>query len=372
MINSFRNKQLANQKGAVTLVIAIILIVLSTLIIIFAANQGQMLDKLTGNLSRNMQAFEAAEAGMEFGINYLKVNNSSIIASATSGLISYSDANTNNISLANNSKFSVTFSNPVANNFNLITITSTGTSDDGTSTRIIKQNVQFGSLLSQPGNIPLTTKGSVSLAGNATITNMNSNSTINSSSSVTMGGSSQTVTSSGGSTPNHLSTDITQNNSTLANTSQTDFFANYFGTTNITNIQNKVGHYYTNGSDTNYSSNLNGLTGTSIWIDQTGGTATINGSTTIGSLANPVLLIVNGPLNLSGNVTIYGFIFVNGTTGISTLSGNTQIVGGMATTDTLNITGSISLTFNNTVLQNLQKQSSMMYFAKVPGTWRDF
>jgi hypothetical protein len=153
--------------------------------------------------------------------------------------------------------------------------------------------------------------------------------------------------------------------------SQSDFFATYFGAPSDA-IQGSVAHYYNNSASTNYSGTLAGMTGTSIWIDQIGGTATINGSITIGTADNPVLLIVNGNLSLSGNVTINGFVFVIGTNDITSLTGNVTINGGMATTDTLNMTGSIQLVYNSTIIDNLQNQSSMLYYAKVPGSWKDF
>lgn len=364
MINLF-HKTKFKLLGAATLIITVILIVLSTLMIIFAASYGQMQQKMTANQNRESQAFHAAEAGVEFAINYLQTNETTITGAPSAGLINYSDANTTNVSLANGSKFSVVYTNPSAYNYNLIQITSTGANDDSSSTRVVVQQVQLGSLLSQPGTTALTTKGSVAMTGNATITNTSTNNAINSASTVVLGGSAATVISGGG-------TGIQQNNTALANTSQSDFFATYFGTTNTAKIQNSVGHYYSNSSNTDYSSNLSGMSGTSIWIDQTAGTASISGNTTIGSSSNPVLIIVNGTLSLSGNVTIYGFVFVIGTAGITTLTGNTSIIGGMATSDNLSMAGNISLTFNNSVLSNLQNQSSMRYFAKVPGTWRDF
>jgi len=370
MINLFRKIGKVYQRGGATLIIALIMLVTSTLIILFAAEFGKMQDKIGGNVNRNLQAFEAAEAGLEYGINYLQVNYSTIIGAPVSGHINYTTAAITNVALGNSSKYSIVYTNPTANNYNLITITSTGVSDDGSSTRVSTQQVELGSLLSATPSLPIASKGNVSVSGNANVTNMESNHTIQSAGTVSFSGNGKTTTSAGSGTSG---TDVQQNVASLQSESQNDFIASYFGTTNTATIISKVGHYYNSTGNTNYSSTLAGMTGTSIWIDQTGSsTATINGTTTIGSAANPVLLVVNGNLSLSGNVVIYGFVFVIGTNDILTLTGNTQITGGIATTDTLNMSGNIALTFSSSVINNLRSNPSTRYFAKIAGSWKDF
>lgn len=368
-------KRISRENGAATLIIALILLVMGTLIIMFAANYGLMQEKITANIHRNSQAYEAAEGGIEFAINYLQKNATTIIGTPSGGYMTpYSDASTTNVSFNNSSKFSVVYTNPVANNYKIILITSTGTSSDGSATRIVKQQVALSSLLMNYGNTSIVSKGAVNLSGSAEVNNTSTNKTISSGSSVSISGSAETnISSGGGSNASHIGSDITQNSSSISSMSQNDFIASYFGTTSSATIQSKVGHYYSNSSSTNYSSTLNGMSGTSIWIDQTGGTtASISGTTTIGTATNPVLLIVNGTLSITGNVTIYGFVFIIGTSGINTLSGNISINGGLAMTDQLNMSGNSSLTFNPTVLTNLQNNSSMTTWAKIPGTWKDF
>lgn len=366
---------LETKRGAATLVFTVILMVMSTLIIIFAANFGRIQERIAANLNRNMQAFEAAEAGLEFGINYLQQNRSVIVGSPSSGYIApYTSPSTTDVTLANNSKFSIVYSNPIANDYTLILVTSTGTSDDGSSTRQVSQLLKFGSILTNQPNAALITQGSVSLSGSANVTNTFNNQNIQSGGVLTISGSANTITSTGvTSTASSIGADVNQNNATLASMSQQDFFANYFGTTDTNTIRGQMQNIYSNSSSTNYSNILNGKTGTSIWIDQTSGTtATISGNTTIGSTTAPVLIIVNGNFGLSGNVTIYGFIFVFGTGAINTLTGSTQIIGGMVSTYNINMSGSLQITYNNSVLTNLQNLSALSYFAKVAGSWKDF
>lgn len=370
MINLFLKKN----SGAATLIITVMLLVMSTMIVIFAANQGRLLSNITSNQLQSRQAYQAAQAGLEFGINYLQQNSAAILASPVGGYLApYSNSSTTNVSLSNGSKFSITYSNPTANNYNLIQISSLGTSADGTSTKTVKQLVQFGSVLSAPPTVPLVSQGGLSMSGNSTIKNVSNNTTVELGGAVSITGNGNTQLSSGqSSTAGNIKSDVQQNVNSISSMTQSDFFATYFGTS-ATTVQNNIAHTYTNNSSTNYSSTLNGMTGTSVWINQTGGTASISGTTTIGSAASPVLLIVDGSLNISGNVTIYGFVFIIGpATATTDISGNVGITGGLVTTDNFNMSGNTVLTYNSSVLSALQKTSSMSYYAKVPGTWSDF
>lgn len=360
--------------GGATFLTAVILLVVSTMIVIFAANMGKSYDKMTGNQARNKQAYEAAEAGIEFGISYLAKNESTIVASPSSGHINFSNSSTTNVALANGSSFSVVYTNPVANNYDILLLTSTGTNSSGSAAKVIRQKTKAKAILGTYPTTPIVAKGSIDLSGTANIVNLANNQTIQSGSSVSFSGSSQTTISSGvGSNVSGTGADVQANQSSLSGMSNNDFFATYFGTTSLSSVQSQFSNVYTNSVDTNYNSTLNGVTGTTIWINQTGGTtATISGSTTIGSAANPVLMVINGNLTLSGTVTIYGFVYIVGTPGINPVSGNITITGGIATIGNLSMSGSSTLTYDTSILNKLQSSSSMRYYAKVPGSWRDF
>lgn len=358
--------------GAATLVLSVVLMTLSTLIIIFAAEYGKLESKSISNLHRSQQAFEAAEAGLDYGINYFKTNSETILASPSGGYIQpYTSTNTTNVILSNGSQFSITYTNPVANNYELILVSSAGSSDDSTATRTVSQLIQFGSLLLNPPSATVTSLGSVSMSGTSTVNNPSGTTTIQSGSTVTLSGSASTLNSGGTiSTAGNIQSDITQNSPTLASQTSTDFFTSNFGLT-TTQMKSKAAYYYSNSVDTSYSSTLNGMTGTSIWIDQPAGTASLGGSTTIGSSTNPVLLIINGNAGFSGAVTIYGYVFVLGNLTTSA-TGNLNIFGALSTTSVLSMSGATTITYSQTVLDNLQNNSNMRYYAKIPGSWKDF
>lgn len=362
------------QKGAVTLIITAMLLMTATLVVLFAAGYSVMQSKITGNQLRNQQAMTAAEAGLEFGINYLQKNSTTILASPSGGYIqAYTSASTTNVTLGNNSKFSIVYTNPIANNYTLIQITSTGISDDGTATRVVSQQVKFGSLLSSVPSTPAVIKGTLAMSGNSNITNTSSTATVVTGSTTSISGSAQTTLNTGvSSSAGNLKSDIQQNNSTLANESTSDFFATYFGASS-NQVKSGFANYYSNSSDTNYNSLLNGKTGTTIWIDQSGGEATISGNTVIGSAANPVIIVVNGSLNLSGNATIYGLVFALGATSANTdITGNVSVNGALIAADNTRLAGNAGVTYGPSVLSAVQSSPAASYYAKIPGSWKDF
>lgn len=361
------------QQGAAVLVMTLVLVTISTLLILLSGKYGVMESRSVSNINRNYQAYEAAVAGMEYGINYLTQNNATILANPVSGYIpNYSDSNTSNVTLANNAKYTITYSNPIANDYTLIKIVSTGTSDDGTSTKTISQLVKFGSMLENVPTSPIISQADISLGGNSEIINIYGNSTVQSGGTTSLSGSASTQLSSGtSSTAGHIGADITQSISGIASETQNDFFASYFGQS-PTAIQGSVAHYYSNSSNTNYSSTLGGMNGTSIWINQSSGTtAQLNSNTTIGSSTNPVLMIVNGNLTISGNVTIYGYVFILGDTN-TTLLGSLNIIGSVGSTGNISASGSIQINYSPSTLSNLQNANTIRYYAKVPGSWKDF
>ncbi len=360
---------LKKQRGAATLIIATILLMTATLVVLFSASFTVLRTKVAGNQLRNQQAFMAAEAGLEFGINYLQQNSATILASPVSGHIqNYTSASTTNVSLANSSKFSIVYTNPVASNYTLIQIASTGTSADGSGTRTLVQLVQTGSSLNYLSSNSLVVNGSMSLSGNSNITNTATNNTIEVASTVSISGNGQTTTSTGGSSSGHIGSDIQQNASALNGMSSNTFMQTYLGSL----TSSSFAHYYSNTGTTSYNS-LNGLSGTTIWIDQTGGNATISGNTTIGTAANPVLLVVNGPLVISGNVTIYGFVLSAGSSSAtSDLTGNVTITGGMAIGSSFSSSGNTNVNYNTSVLNSVKNLPGLSSFAKVPGSWKDF
>lgn len=188
--------------------------------------------------------------------------------------------------------------------------------------------------------------GSTSLGNSATIVNSSvtstspnfSGSTILCAAGVVINGTGQTQVSNGAgglvtsSNSSLINADISQNN---AQASSATLWNNYFTQSKAT-VQASANQTYN-------SSNINGVTGTLIWTTD----LTLSSSTTIGSAASPVILIVNGNLNTSSILNIYGFLYVIGSTA---LNGTTTINGGIALENVLNTNGPTTVNFNSGIL----------------------
>jgi|GEM_PF-1011812 len=381
--NKFSQRQMINgcfqkkSSGISILMIAITLLLVSTLLIFFTSMYSALQQKMSSNLYRNQQAFEAAQAGIEAAIPYFQGNSSAIIASASGGyLTAYVNTSTSNVALANGSKYTFVYTNPTASNYNLITITSTGVNADGTATRILKQQIQnYSTSTFVTPTVTISTQGNVMLSNNAAINNSSTNLNIHSGSFVSFTNSSHTTTSSGvSSNSSTTGSDLQQNDSSLASMSVNNYFQSIFGTTQA-NVQSAANYTYTHSSNFNYSTALNGVTGSVIWINQTGGTASITNNAVIGSAAKPVILIINGgSLSMDNSVTIYGFVFILDPTHDTILNNSATINGAIASTNDINLSNVATINYNSSVLNALPSvsSSSSNSYAKVPGSWRDF
>lgn len=360
------------QSGAATLLFATAVLAINTMMIIFAANQGSIQDKSVANQTRAYQAKTAANAGMEYGIVYLQKHGNTVLANPVGGYIQpYTDSNITNVVLPNNAQFTVTYSNPIANDYDLILVTSTGISDDGTSTRVISQLIQgSGGGLGAAVNVPLIAKGEADYGGNGRVVNTYTDQTIRTGGDINLGGNAKTEISSGVSSTSSVDgPDITENDASLSSLSNDDFFSEIFGSTPNT-VESGADLTYSNSGTTSYNG-LDGVEGSTIWINQSSGKAKLTSNTTIGSPDNPVVLIINGEAQFTGNTLIYGYVFILGNDGLD-MAGNAQIIGGVSTSSDIKARGNARIVYNPTILSNLNFNSGTTTYARVPGSWRDF
>lgn len=362
MINTSLNDEDAIKKQNGSILVSVILVILISSIIISStaptiiANQ-----RVVANSLYEKQAFENANSGLEFAQMYGKVNLSSIITdNDNDGLISQ---------VYNTSNYIITYTNPIVSNFNLLNVTSVGKSDNGNVTQTAVQRLYRSNFLSSKPAAGLIAKGSVTLSGNVSTTNTETGKTIWSGGSVTLSGSSATIGVGGVSSNKHgINSDVTQNSTALSSLTDTQFFNNFFNKTKAV-VKATADLSYTNTTNTNYSDSLSGVLGKVIYITQTSGTAALNSTITIGSAAQPVILVIDGDLKVNGNVTLYGMIYVANNwsqTGGGTLSveGAVVVQGNIANNGTPNIA------FKGAILNTLQ--NNFVDLAKVPGSWRDF
>lgn len=105
------------------------------------------------------------------------------------------------------------------------------------------------------------------------------------------------------------------------------------------------------------SAPASGTRGKIIWINGASATSTWNGNATIGTPAEPVIVVSEGNMTVNGNITIYGTLYVMGS--LSMGNGNWKMYGAVvsgASTD-ISVSGNSTLEYDPTVMNNLNKLS---------------
>ncbi len=100
-----------------------------------------------------------------------------------------------------------------------------------------------------------------------------------------------------------------------------------------------------------------------IWVD---GNLNIDTAANLGSVANPLMLIVSGTLTVSANASIVGFVHANQVSWTSLAS----LQGALVTKTTFTATGEARLSYSKPVLDTVRLEYGS--FVRVPGGWNLF
>ena len=104
-----------------------------------------------------------------------------------------------------------------------------------------------------------------------------------------------------------------------------------------------------------------------VWI---AGDLRLDGPAAFGSAGHPVLLVVDGQVRLSGGVQIHGAIVCLGATCDTSGSSDAQLHGALVALGNVIGSGTPTIIYDAGVLARLHGQFGS--FARVPGSWRDF
>jgi len=405
-MNQIRNRSMqGRQRGAVTLVMSLILLVLTSMVALYTGSAILFERKISANVFRSAQAFEAAESGIATALAYMgsaggadKDKSGAVDPVFDTDGDGIGNVNTNTYS--DSSSVTVTITGVFPN----YTIQAVGVSDDGTATRTISViGATVDSLPNAPDN-PITTGGSVFIDGSATVHNPEGNSTIWSGASVNLGSNNATATNIAdpadvgyptcmdtsmtcGTTPSSskvaIGLDVIENDSSLANLTPEQMFRNFFGASMANYRDSRVTLEVAAADANNLASNTSNpgvqlAAGEVIWIE--GDTSLVN-NTTVGcevlvtgagncpaASLDPSILIVNGNLTTDGTPTIYGILYVVGNInmdGNNTIHG-AMVVGGVASNSA---SGSLDIWYNSSILQQSRDNGPL---AGSPGSWRDW
>lgn len=100
------------------------------------------------------------------------------------------------------------------------------------------------------------------------------------------------------------------------------------------------------------------------------GNARLAGPVTLGSATQPVVVVVGGTLTLSGAVTLHGLVYANDLRWDDASSPQAQVRGALISATNYRGNGTPDLHYDAAVLGALQRHTGS--FARVPGSWRDF
>lgn len=369
------------QSGFAILLVSAILLLSATMLSFVLAGSTVTMQRSVGNEYRMSQAFSAAQAGVEYSIAYMSANYATL-----------ADGQTITDTLADGSSYSSVLT--YLNGKDLVKLTSTGNSADNSSNRVISQVVSYQSSSGGTSIPPLPIKAvnRVKLKDSAKIHNYENDDTTLTGRDIRIKNSAKTYLDGGeSSNSSSIGSDVVEYDAATAALTSSKLQIATLGK-EISEYQSSATHTYSASSHNNYSSQLDGLTGTIIWISQTNGYAKLDGSIVVGSAANPVTIFVDGKIKIKENVKIYGNIIA---TGKIKLRGSTEVRGlvfsaadnkNLKAKHSVKVWGAVisakkvkvydsaeiyydSAVLNSTLANILTPGSSA--YAKVPGSWND-
>jgi len=386
------------EKGAATLVTAIVLMVVMLGISFYTSETVITEKKVVANDYRAKQAFNSAQAGLDYGIAYARTgvdqdDNSVVDLSVGSGATSAIGQGSYSVTLTDIS---------TSADMSLIRVDSQGFSDDNLVQRDVSVLIGEVPVLPNPPSLPVVARSNINTTGNLQIYNHFENLNVWTGADLDSWGSSDTyvrdpdwsgfagdtwdgtpadlerhltatnntvvdIPSIQSTTKNTRGPDVIDGDTNLGTLSGSEFIENFFGT-DIEGLTNKAGESYTSGTF-----------GSASWADMTGivylndgtdgptGTFQISSNGTIGSPSSPVILVVDGDIRLSGNVTIYGLVVARN---FLSAAGTVDVIGGVvAETQIQRANGTFSVYYDPGISAELADLKKMEV---VRGSWQDW
>lgn len=237
------------------------------------------------------------------------------------------------------------------------------TGDAAATVRVTLANVS--ALATAPG-APLTARGEVNV-GNAAlgVQNGDPNSagvTVNA--GMGINASNLRITSTPG-TPPHST--LVGNDDSLRNSTEDQMFQTYFGVPKAT-WRDSVADARLSCPCTETSVSAALAAGArKLWLQ---GDLSMNANLTLGSVNDPFILIVDGSIEMRGDLNLYGVMYSTGITWDNTGGGSALLVGAAISEGNYQGNGTPDYFYDPRVIANLLDIPGA--FARVPGSWRDF
>lgn len=267
----------------------------------------------------SMAAFNAAQAGIDYGIPYL-----------TSHYATITDGNQVNFTNGDGSSTNIRFD--FVGNKDLIRITSTGTGADGSS-RTVEQLAKYET---DSGNATLSfalqSQGNVNMRNNAIVSDLSGSAqTIRSGGTVSLNNNAKTFLSTGVASigPDNIGSDIVTSDLSFAAISDSDLFLSFLNSPFI-NFQSAATTMNFTPRTGNYTyHNLTNMNGISIGVNHSNGIGRMGNNAKLGNTNSPVTLVIklngNASFQISNNAIIHGKIITS--QGNIVLDNNTHLYG---------------------------------------------
>jgi Tfp pilus assembly protein PilX len=242
----------------------------------------------------------------------------------------------------------------------------TGTTCSGDAAATVRVGLGGVSGLSTPPASPLTARGRVSI-GNAALGVINgdpSSNGITINAGMDIDAPNVRITTVPGTPPQAT---LVGNDASLRNTSEDQMFATFFGMSKDTyKTLPSVKRFTCPCTETTISTAYaEGVR--QFWLD---GALNMNANLTIGSETDPVLLVVDGTIEMRGDLRVFGVIYSSAITWDSTGGGSALLQGAAISEGNYTGNGTPDYFYDTRVLSRLRWDA--MSFVRVPGSWRDF
>ncbi len=334
------------ERGAVTLLVTLILLVTMTVSTLLVSKSAVMEQRIAVNELAAVQAFEAAEAGAGLGLLHTDVSGADLSQTLV-GTVG-----------TGGSTYTVSFT-PIADGYHRIV--ATGNSGDALALQQVTVENVFVPAMPHPPVAPITTRSLTQFSGSIEVINNIGNITIWSGDTVTAGGNAKTRIRVDGvdnvlsSTGSDFGPDVVASDPNLSSIGQAAFFYHFFGDSKVNVRAEADFHGFPDST----------AAGKLIWHD---GDLAITSNRILGSQTEPVICIIDGDLELHGNVLVNGVLYVTGS--ITKVNGNVTVNGGMVVEGALEMgNGNLTVRYDATVIENL---GGIGNGANLPGSWRDW
>lgn len=395
------------KQTGISLVVTLMITVLLSLLALYGAGVLVLDTRSAANDYRYREAVVAAESGVDQGLSLLHANRANVAAvgagwtdctasatqcqairatdrtnwkylTVTSTLIGQPDAGSiDNIYLLT----------PISGDSSglLFTVVAVGSADDGSGTATVSQGALFYPLVLGNVDVPLASASNLPPTGNYCIvaspnglgegTNVAISIWTSNTTTVTSSGSFATVQPGDftGSCPNPASDEVmssaSKNGGDIIQDADfpSDLFQFLFGV--------PAADYQTIKDEAQVVADCSGLSAASsglIWV-----TGDCSSSSTIGSAAAPVLLVVEGDASFTGGAETFGLLYMFDPAGAARqlqTVGNNHIHGAVIAHDSnvdLQMGGSYIIEYDGDVLAKLKNSPNARALARIPGTWSD-